>query len=55
MLELLERQERLTVNQWKMIAAAIIGVALGSLAFFFANFALGVVSASQHLTYGQSR
>jgi hypothetical protein len=36
MLELLERQERLTVNQWKVIAAAIIGVVLGSLAFFFA-------------------
>jgi putative MFS transporter len=54
MLELLERQERLTVNQWKAIVAAIIGVVLGSLAFFFASFALGVASASQHLTYAQS-
>jgi hypothetical protein len=25
MLELLERQERLTVNQWKVVSAAILG------------------------------
>jgi hypothetical protein len=35
MLELLERQERLTVNQWKLIFVAILGGALGSLAFFW--------------------
>jgi putative MFS transporter len=52
MLELLEGQQRLTANQWKLISAAILGIALGSLAFFLANFTLGF--ASQHLTYAQS-
>ena len=54
MWELLERQERLTGNQWKVIAAAILGVALGSLAFFLAGFGLGFASASQHSGYAQS-
>ena len=54
MWELLERQERLTGNQWKVIAAAILGVALGSLAFFLASFGLGFASASRHVGYAQS-
>jgi len=54
MLELLERQERLTVNQWKVVFAAILGGALGLLAFFLDGFALGSASVSQHLTYAQS-
>ena len=54
MLELLERQERLTVNQWKLIFVAILGGALGSLAFFLDSFTLGFTSASRHLTSTQS-
>ena len=54
MLDLLERQERLTVNQWKVVTAAILGGALGSLAFLLPSFALGVVSALRHLTYARS-
>jgi MFS transporter, putative metabolite:H+ symporter len=54
MWELLERQERLTSHQWKIIAAAILGVALGSLTFFLASFGLGFARASQHLGYAQS-
>ena len=54
MLELLERQERLTVNQWKVVSAAILGGGLGSLAFFSSSFALGVASASGHLAHAQS-
>ena len=54
MLELLERQERLTVNQWKLVSAAILGGALGLLALYSASFALGLASASRHLTHGES-
>ena len=54
MLELLERQERLTVNQWKLIFVAILGGALGSLAFFLDSFTLGFTRASRHLTSTQS-
>ena len=49
MLELLETQERLTLNQWKMIAAAILGGALGLSLFFLASFALGFTNASRNL------
>ena len=34
MLELLERQQRLTVNQWKIISAAILGDMLDFFDFF---------------------
>jgi MFS family permease len=54
MLELLEKQERLTVNQWKLISAAVLGGALGSLAFFLPGFALGAASVTRHLTYTHS-
>jgi putative MFS transporter len=50
----LEQQERLTLNQWKIISVAILGGTLGSLAFFLDSFALGAASASRHLTYAQS-
>ena len=43
MLELLERQERLTVNQWKIISAAILGDMLD----FFDFFLIGAHSSSQ--------
>jgi MFS transporter, putative metabolite:H+ symporter len=54
MLDLLERQERLTVNQWKVVTVAILGGALGSLAFLLPSFAVGVASALRHLTYARS-
>ena len=47
MLELLERQQQLTVNQWKVISGVILGSALGLLAFYLDSFALGVASASR--------
>ena len=53
MLELLERQERLTRNQWKLIAVVVLGGLLGSLAFFLDSFTLGLFSTSRHLTPAQ--
>jgi hypothetical protein len=37
-----------------VVTAAILGGALGSLAFLLPSFALGVASALRHLTYARS-
>ena len=54
MLDLLERQTRLTGNQWKIISAAILGDMLDFFDFFLIGFVLAFIVGSWHLTYGQS-
>ena len=54
MLELLERQTKLTANQWKIAGAATLGDMLDFFDFFLIGFVLGFVVKEWHLTYGQS-
>ena len=54
MLELLERQERLTSNQWKIIATANLGDMLDFFDFFLIGYVLAFIVGGWHLTYGQS-
>ena len=54
MLELLERQKKLTVNQWKIAGAATLGDMLDFFDFFLIGFVLAFVVKQWHLTYGQS-
>jgi MFS transporter, putative metabolite:H+ symporter len=54
MLELLERQKKLTRNQWKIIATANLGDMLDFFDFFLIGYALAFILKDWHLTYGQS-
>jgi putative MFS transporter len=54
MLELLERQKKLTPNQWKIAGAATLGDMLDFFDFFLIGFVLAFVVKDWHLTYGQS-
>jgi MFS transporter, putative metabolite:H+ symporter len=54
MLELLERQKRLTVNQWKIISAAILGDLLDFFDFFLIGYVLAFIVGDWRLTYLQS-
>jgi MFS transporter, putative metabolite:H+ symporter len=54
MLELLEQQKRLTTNQKKIVAAAVIGDMLDYFDFGLMGFALAFIVGPWHLTYGQS-
>ena len=54
MLERLERQEKLTSNQWKIIATAGVGDMLDFFDFFLIGYVLAFVLKEWHLTYGQS-
>ena len=54
MLELLEQQQTLTLNQWKIITAAILGDMLDFFDFFLIGFVLAFIVGAWHLTYGQS-
>jgi putative MFS transporter len=54
MLERLERQEKLTVNQWKIIATAGVGDMLDFFDFFLIGYVLAFILKEWHLTYGQS-
>ena len=54
MLERLERQERLTANQWKIIATAGIGDMLDFFDFFLIGYVLAFILKDWQLTYGQS-
>jgi putative MFS transporter len=54
MLELLESQTRLTRNQKKIIAAAVIGDMLDYFDFGLIGYALAFIVGPWHLTYGQS-
>src|SRR5215472_4747251 len=54
MLDLLEKQQKLTFNQWKVAVAATLGDMLDFFDFFLISFVLGYVVKNWHLTFGQS-
>ena len=54
MFEVLDRQSRLTINQKKILAAAIIGDALEFFDYFLIAFVLAFLIKPWHLTFGQS-
>src|SRR5271157_920523 len=54
MLELLERQKRLTVNQWKIISAAILGDMLDFFDFFLIGYVLVFIVTQWKLTFLES-
>ena len=54
MLEYLERQKKLTANQWKIIATANVGDMLDFFDFFLIGYVLAFVLKEWQLTYGQS-
>jgi MFS transporter, putative metabolite:H+ symporter len=54
MLELLEQQQKLTVNQWKIALAATIGDMLDFFDFGLIGFVLAFLVKDWHLTFGES-
>ncbi|HEX3990484.1 MAG TPA: MFS transporter [Acetobacteraceae bacterium] len=54
MLELLDKQQKLTMNQWKIAIAATLGDMLDFFDFFLIGFVLAFIVKDWHLTYGQS-
>jgi putative MFS transporter len=54
MLERLERQEKLTVNQWKIIATANVGDMLDFFDFFLIGYVLAFILKDWQITYLQS-
>ena len=54
MLELLDQQQKLTANQWKIALAATLGDMLDFFDFFLIGFVLAFIVGDWHLTYGQS-
>ena len=54
MYELLERQKRLTGNQWKIIATANLGDMLDFFDFFLIGYVLAFIVGPWQLTFGQS-
>src|SRR6478735_12759952 len=54
MLERLERQEKLTTNQWKIIATANVGDMLDFFDFFLIGYVLAFILKEWQLTYAQS-
>src|ERR1700744_1588246 len=54
MLDLLEKQQKLTFNQWKIAGAATLGDMLDFFDFFLIGFVLAFVVKDWNLTYGQS-
>ena len=53
-LELLESQQKLTANQWKIAGAATLGDMLDFFDFFLIGFVLAFVVKDWNLTYGES-
>jgi putative MFS transporter len=53
-LDLLERQNKLTINQWKIALAATIGDMLDFFDFLLIGFVLGFIVKDWNLTYGES-
>ncbi|HYB41681.1 MAG TPA: MFS transporter [Candidatus Methylomirabilis sp.] len=54
MLHLLDRQNTLTRNQWKIVATANLGDMLDFFDFFLIGYVLAFIIGSWHLTFGQS-
>src|ERR1700722_6033996 len=54
MLDMIERQTRLTLNQWKIIVAAILGDMLDFFDFYLIGYVLAFIVGPWQLTFGQS-
>lgn len=54
MLDMIERQTRLTVNQWKIIVADILGDMLDFFDFYLTSYVLAFIIGPWKLTFGQS-
>ncbi len=54
MIELLDRQQSLTINQWKIFTAVILSIMLDFFDFLLIGFVLAFFVQDWHLTYGQS-
>src|SRR5258707_13101113 len=54
MLEYVEQQKKLTINQWKIFAAATIGDMLDFFDFLLIAFVLAFIVKDWNLTYGES-
>ena len=54
MLEALERQQRLTLNQWKIVSAAILGDMLDFFDFFLIGYVLTFLVKEWHLSFMES-
>jgi hypothetical protein len=54
MLERLERQKKLTANQWPIILTTNLGDMLDFFDFFLIGYVLAFILKEWHLTYGQS-
>ena len=54
MLDMIERQTRLTLNQWKIIVAAILGDMLDFFDFYLIGYVVAFIVGPWQLTFGQS-
>jgi putative MFS transporter len=54
MLQVLEQQQKLTINQWKIFAAATIGDMLDFFDFFLIGIILAFIVKPWHLTFGEA-
>ena len=54
MLDMIERQTRLTINQWKIVVAAILGDMLDFFDFYLIGYVLAFIVGPWKLTFGQS-
>ena len=54
MLDLLDEQQSLTINQWKIFTACLFSTMLDFFDFFLISFALAFFVSDWHLTFGQS-
>jgi putative MFS transporter len=54
MLDILERQQTLTINQWKIFAASLFSIMLDFFDFFLIGFVLAFFVTDWHLTFGES-
>ena len=50
----MERQQRLTANQWKIFSAVVLSSMLDFFDFFLIGYVLAFIIPSWHLTFGQS-
>ena len=53
MLDMIERQTRLTVNQWKIVVAAILGDMLDFFDFYLIGYVLAFIVGPWKLTFGK--
>src|SRR5271165_4733940 len=54
MLDLLEQQDSLTINQWKIFTACLFSIVIDFFDFALIGFVLAFFVKDWHLTFGQS-